>query len=50
MGGRCADGGGNMESTTTAQTAGIKSADVHDRLAAHPLLSCRSAIAWLLYG
>lgn len=41
VGGRSTDGGGNMESTATAQAAGIQPAHVHDRLAAYPLLSNR---------
>lgn len=41
VGGRSTDGGGNMESTTTAQAAGLQPAHVHDRLAAYPLLSNR---------
>lgn len=41
MGGRSSDGGGNMESTATAQAAGIQPAHVHDRLAAYPLLCNR---------
>lgn len=41
MGGRSTDSGGNMESTATAQTAGIQPTHVHDRLAAYPLRSNR---------